>query len=109
MDTILAGYTATMKIRIAFLRLEVIHHYLNPNLASPLAQWDIINQKLESLRHKSSHYNDVFDQALFGDVHFADMEEEAIVLPTEAAIQLEIAWWRLHQPRDDLIPMPFQI
>ncbi|PLW51164.1 hypothetical protein PCASD_02441 [Puccinia coronata f. sp. avenae] len=90
MDTILAGYTATMKICIAFLRLEVIHHYLNPNPANPLAQWDIIDQKLVSIRHKSSHYKDAFDQALFGNFHFANMDEEAIFLPTKAKIQLEI-------------------
>ena len=58
MSTILAGYTATMKIRIAFLRLEVIHHYLNPDPANPLSQWDIIDRKLEDLRKKSNHYKD---------------------------------------------------
>jgi hypothetical protein len=31
-----------------------------------------------------------FDQALFGNFHFANMDEEAIFLPTKAKIQLEI-------------------
>ncbi|KAA1068128.1 hypothetical protein PGTUg99_019558 [Puccinia graminis f. sp. tritici] len=92
------AYTATMKVRLAFIRLEVLHHYLNPDPATNLSQWDIIDRKLEFLRRQSLHYKQAYarliikiDRELFGPHEFADIPKEAISLPSDDQVQAEMA------------------
>jgi hypothetical protein len=42
-QAIRAAYPDSMKIRLAYIRLEVVFHFLNPDLTSNLTQWDIID------------------------------------------------------------------
>ncbi|PLW13764.1 hypothetical protein PCASD_21959 [Puccinia coronata f. sp. avenae] len=92
-----ATYTATVKVRLAYIRLEVIHHHLNPNPANTLSQWEIIDRRLESLRRQSLNYKQAFsrlvvaaNRTLFGNLEFANMQPGAIVPPSESQIQQEM-------------------
>ncbi|OAV89009.1 hypothetical protein PTTG_07166 [Puccinia triticina 1-1 BBBD Race 1] len=96
-EDIQADYTATMMVRLAFIRLQVVYHYLNPDPATNLSQWEIIDRQLEFLRRQSIHYKQAYarlviqrDRDLFGDFHFQDMERDMIVLPTENEVQHKI-------------------
>ncbi|EHS62487.1 uncharacterized protein PGTG_20610 [Puccinia graminis f. sp. tritici CRL 75-36-700-3] len=96
-NQILGAYTSTMKVRLAYIRLEVVHHYLNPDPATNLSQWDIIDRRLEFLRRQSLNYKQAYarliiktDRELFGDFEFRDIPRDAIVLPSESQVQQEI-------------------
>ncbi|PLW36741.1 hypothetical protein PCANC_14597 [Puccinia coronata f. sp. avenae] len=93
------AYTATMKIRIAFIRLAVIHHYLNPDPASTLTQWDIIDHQLEHIRRQSEHFRNVHsrmvvekDQELFTGVReLGDIPRDSICLPDNQDVHLKMS------------------
>ncbi|PLW30308.1 hypothetical protein PCANC_25461 [Puccinia coronata f. sp. avenae] len=92
------AYSYTAKIRIAYLCLEVFHHFLNPDPASSLTQWDIINCNLEHLQRQSDLFCNAFarlvvykDRELFGDQEFIDIPQDAIILPTNDKVHKEMA------------------
>ncbi|KAA1090801.1 hypothetical protein PGT21_014201 [Puccinia graminis f. sp. tritici] len=94
---ILAAYTSTMKVRLAFIRLEVVHHYLNPDPANTLSQWDIIDRRLEFLRRQSLNYKQAYarlvikiDREVFGDFKIGEIPKDAIALPSATQVQEEI-------------------
>ncbi|KAA1065384.1 hypothetical protein PGTUg99_013472 [Puccinia graminis f. sp. tritici] len=96
-QAILAAYTSTMKVRLAFIRLEVVHHYLNPDPANTLSQWDIIDRRLEFLRRQSLNYKQAYarlvikiDREVFGDFKIGEIPKDAIALPSATQVQEEI-------------------
>ncbi|PLW44989.1 hypothetical protein PCASD_06937 [Puccinia coronata f. sp. avenae] len=108
-----AAYTATVKVRLAYIRLEVIHHHLNPNPANTLSQWEIIDRRLELLRRQSLNYKQAFsrlvvaaNRTLFGNLEFANMQPGAIVPPSKSQIQQEMlsasSFQHMDDPTDDL-------
>ncbi|KAA1095507.1 hypothetical protein PGTUg99_034201 [Puccinia graminis f. sp. tritici] len=97
-DQILREYTPSMRIRLAYVRLEVIHHFLHPNRGSNLTQWELIDRQLEHVRSQSENYKNAYaqlivnlDRQLFGDQLFQDIPVALIVLPTEAQVSEQMA------------------
>ncbi|KAA1069443.1 hypothetical protein PGT21_024576 [Puccinia graminis f. sp. tritici] len=97
-DQILREYTPSMRIRLAYVRLEVIHHFLHPNRGSNLTQWELINRQLEHVRSQSENYKNAYaqlivnlDRQLFGDQLFQDIPVALIVLPTEVQVSEQMA------------------
>jgi hypothetical protein len=50
------AYNSTAKIRIAYIRLEVVHHFLHPDPASNLTQWDKIDRNLKHMQRQSDFF-----------------------------------------------------
>ncbi|PLW28655.1 hypothetical protein PCASD_18573 [Puccinia coronata f. sp. avenae] len=105
-QAIRASYPDSMKIRIAYLRLEVVFHFLHPDPTSNLTQWDIIDQNLEHLQNQSHNYKHAYarlivqtNDAIFGQLDFAEIPKEEIRLPTEEEVEDEISKGNLN-PRE---------
>ncbi|PLW32687.1 hypothetical protein PCASD_16843 [Puccinia coronata f. sp. avenae] len=88
------AYNSTAKIRIAYIRLEVVHHFLHPDPASNLTQWDIIDCNLEHMQRQSDLFRNAFarlvvqkDRELFGTQEFSAITRKAILLPTDDNVQ----------------------
>ncbi|PLW56986.1 hypothetical protein PCANC_02776 [Puccinia coronata f. sp. avenae] len=88
------AYNSTAKIRIAYIRLEVVHHFLHPDPASNLTQWDIIDCNLEHMQRQSDLFRNAFarlvvqkDRELFGTQEFSAIPRKAIILPTDDDVQ----------------------
>ncbi|EFP93241.2 uncharacterized protein PGTG_19187 [Puccinia graminis f. sp. tritici CRL 75-36-700-3] len=97
-DQILREYTPSMRIRLAYVRLEVIHHFLHPNRGSNLTQWELIDRQLEHVRSQSENYKNAYaqlivnlDRQLFGDQLFQGIPVALIVLRTEAQVSEQMA------------------
>ncbi|OAV96042.1 hypothetical protein PTTG_26447 [Puccinia triticina 1-1 BBBD Race 1] len=91
------SYTPTRKIRIAYIRLEVVHRQLNPNPNSNLTQWEVIDCRLEHLRRQSDQYRNAFariivrkDRELFGNRNISQINKDEVTLPSEEEIADQI-------------------
>ncbi|EFP90032.1 uncharacterized protein PGTG_15880 [Puccinia graminis f. sp. tritici CRL 75-36-700-3] len=95
---ILRSYPASVRTRLAFLRLYVVVHLIHRDPKENISQWELIDQQLEYVKGQSELYRiaygrvvEAIDKELFGHgVKFEDMDHEDIRVPTDEDVEEEI-------------------
>ncbi|KAA1137947.1 hypothetical protein PGTUg99_013048 [Puccinia graminis f. sp. tritici] len=95
---ILRSYPASVRTRLAFLRLYIVVHLIHRDPKENISQWELIDQQLEFVKGQSDLYRiaysrvvEAIDKELFGHgMKFEDMDHKDIRVPTDKDVQEEI-------------------